>query len=72
MPPGMEVGLGPGDIVLHEDIVLDGDPAPHGKGHCSPTIVAIRSLVLATAELLSHLASCYANIVMYRRSSESD
>jgi len=26
----MEVGLGPGDIVL------DGDPAPHGKRHSSP------------------------------------
>jgi len=32
IPLGMEVGLGPGDIVL------DGDPArppPHGKGHSS-------------------------------------
>jgi len=29
MPFGMEVALGPGDIVL------DGDPAPHGKGHSS-------------------------------------
>jgi len=27
IPLGTEVGLGPGDIVL------DGDPAPHGKGH---------------------------------------
>jgi len=30
MPLGTEVGFGPGDIVL------DGDPAPHGKGHSSP------------------------------------
>ena len=29
MSLGMEVGLGPGDIVL------DGDPAPHGKEHSS-------------------------------------
>jgi len=27
----IEVGLGPGDIVL------DWDPAPHGKGHSSPS-----------------------------------
>jgi len=32
MPLGVEVGLGPGDIVL------DGDPAPSpGKGHSSPS-----------------------------------
>ena len=30
MPFGTEVGLCPGDIVL------DGDPAPHGKGHSTP------------------------------------
>jgi len=31
MPLGMEVDIGPGDIVL------DGDPAlPHEKGHSSP------------------------------------
>jgi len=29
MPRGMEVGLGP------RDIMLDGDPAPHGNGHSS-------------------------------------
>jgi len=32
MPVGMEVGLGPGDIVL------DGNPALHQKGH-SPLIL---------------------------------
>ena len=31
MPLGTEVGLGPGGIVL------DGDPAPHGEGHSSPS-----------------------------------
>jgi len=54
MPLGIEVGevgLGPGDIVL------DGDPAPHGKGHSNPhfwamSIVAERSPISATAELL--------------------
>jgi len=30
MPLGTEVGLGP------RDMVLDEDPAPHGKGHSSP------------------------------------
>ena len=29
MPLGTEVGLGPGDVEL------DGDSAPHGKGHSS-------------------------------------
>jgi len=32
MPVGSEVGLVPGHIVL------DGDPAPHGKGHSSPQL----------------------------------
>jgi len=32
MPLGMEVDLGP------EHIVLDGDPAPLQKGHCSPPL----------------------------------
>ena len=32
MPLSMEVGLGPGDIVL------DWDPLPHGKGHSSPSL----------------------------------
>jgi len=34
MPLGMEVGLGPGHIVL------DGYPAPSGKGHSSPHLSA--------------------------------
>ena len=56
MPLGTEVGLGPGDIVL------DGDPPPHGKGHSSRhfrpmCIVAKRSPISATAELLSILIS---------------
>jgi len=50
-PLGVEVGLGPGDIVL------DGDPTPHGKGHNSSTfrpisVVAKRSPISAAAELL--------------------
>jgi len=55
MSLGTEVDLGPGDIVL------DADPAsPQGKGHNSiPTfqpmsIVAKRSPISATAELLFH------------------
>ena len=31
MPLGAEIGLGPGDIVL------DGGPPPHGKGHSPHT-----------------------------------
>ena len=52
MPLGTEVGLGPGDIVL------DGDPAPPRKGaQPAPTfrpvsIMAKRSPISATAELL--------------------
>ena len=52
MPLGTEVGHGPGDILL------DGDQLPHGKGRSSPTlfgpmsIVAKRSPISATAELL--------------------
>jgi len=53
MPVGMEIGLGPGDIVL------DGDPAPARKLAQQPpptyrpvSIVAKRSLISATAELL--------------------
>jgi len=49
---GMEVGLGPGHIVL------DGDPAPPGKGHSSPLFsahvycTARRPPISATAEQL--------------------
>jgi len=51
MPLGTEIGLSPGHIVL------DGDPAPHGKGTAAPTfrpmfIVAKRSPISATAELV--------------------
>jgi len=52
MPLGTELGLGPGDVVL------DGDPAPPKKGGtAAPTfrlmfIVAKRSPIAATAELL--------------------
>jgi len=51
MPHDMEVGLGPGDFVL------DGGPAPPGKGAQCPnfqsmSIVAKRSPISATAELL--------------------
>jgi len=50
MPLDTEVGLVPSDIVL------DGDPAPRGKGHSSPHFSAhfalARSPMSATAELL--------------------
>jgi len=44
LPLGTEVGLGT------DHIVLDGDPAPHGKGH-SMSIVAKQSPISATADL---------------------
>ena len=54
----MEIGLGPGHIVL------DGDPAlPHRKGYSSPptfqpmSILAKRSPISATAELLFVVAA---------------
>jgi len=53
MPLGTEVDLDQGNIVL------DGDPAPHGKGHNTPPhfsahdVVVKRSPISATAELLS-------------------
>jgi len=54
----MEVGLGPGDFVL------DGDPAPLPKKGAEPlpnfrliSIVAKRSPISATAELLSYILS---------------
>jgi len=51
MPLGMEVGLGPGDIVL------DGDPAPPQKRvqqppHFSAHFALARSPISATTELL--------------------
>jgi len=53
MPLGMEVGLGPGHCVRW------GPSSTHGKGIASPTfrpmtVVAKRSPILATAELLVH------------------
>jgi len=51
MPPGTEIGLHPGDMVL------DADTAPPKKGHSTPTFwpmstVAKRSPTSATAEHL--------------------
>jgi len=46
------------------DIVLDGDPAPHGKGHSSPHFLdhfaLARSPISATAELLLLLSCTHA------------
>jgi len=55
MPLGKDVDLGPGDIVLY------GDPAPPQRGTApnfrSMSIVAKRSTISATAELLLSHAS---------------
>jgi len=62
MPLGMEVGLGPSDIVL------DGDTAPPTeRGTAAPTframsIVAKRSPISSTAELLLRYASGQTDI----------
>ena len=40
MPIGMDVGLGRGHIVL------DGEPAPHGKGDSSPYFRNLRAQAL--------------------------
>jgi len=62
MPFGTEVDLGPGDIVL------DGDPAPPKGGTAPPptfwpmSIVAKRSPISATAELLLRYASMQTDI----------
>ena len=60
MPLDTEVGLGQGDIVL------DGDPAPPERGTPAPpsfrpvSIVAIRSPISATAEILCpDLGRCF-------------
>jgi len=65
---GMEVGLGPSHTVL------DGYPAPvpNGKGHSSPTfrpvsIVAKRSPISATAELLLSASVCVLPITSMER-----
>ena len=64
-----EVGLGPGDIVL------DGDPASHGKAHSdrrhfSAHFALARSPISATAELLYSLSestTCKSFIAIHRR-----
>ena len=48
MPVGMEIGLGP------DDIVLDGDPAPHGKGHSNPQF----SAHVYSGQTVAHLSNC--------------
>jgi len=65
MPLGTEVGLGPGDIVL------DGDRASPTKGaqqpppHFQPmSIVAKRSLISATAELLLVFSKVPVSVAM--------
>ena len=47
MPLGPEVGLGSGDIVL------DGGPAPHRKGHSSPHF----SAHVYFSETVAHLSN---------------
>jgi len=64
MAHGTEVGLGLGHIVLH------GDPAPHRKGHSTPSfqpvsIVAKRSPISATAEHLCFIISMELGIYKY-------
>ena len=66
MPLGTEIGLGPGDYVL------DGDPASHAteRGTAAPyfrptSIVAKRSPISATAELLSAFSLLCSPIVFY-------
>jgi len=49
MPPGMEVDLGPGDIVL------DGDPAPHKKGHSTPPHFSVH---IYCGQTVAHLMYC--------------
>jgi len=46
MPLGTEIGLGPGDIVL------DGYPAPHGKGHSSRLHFSVHVYCGQTAECI--------------------
>jgi len=58
MPLGTDVDLGPGHIMF------DGNPAPPGKGTAPPlsfwpmSVVAKRSPISATAELLLNFAVC--------------
>jgi len=51
MPLGTKVGLGPGNVVL------DGDPAPHGNAQQPPHFSANRSPISATTELVIILAA---------------
>jgi len=48
MPFGTEVGLGPGDIVL------DGDPAPRGKGTAPPPLFGD----VYYGQTVTHLSNC--------------
>jgi len=48
MKLGTEVGLGPGDNVL------DGDPAPHKKGHSTPDF----SASVCCGQTVAHLGHC--------------
>jgi len=50
MPLGTDVGLGPGDIVL------DGDPAPPGKGTQQPPPTSAR--VYCDPQTVAHLSYC--------------
>ena len=52
MPLGMEIGLG------SSDIVLDGDPAPHGKGHST----AHFSAHIYCSQTIARLSSCWAPV----------
>jgi len=63
---GMEVGLGPGHVVL------DGDLAPLPKRGTAPnfwpiTIVTKRSPISATAELLYILLIVYSSVTLWVR-----
>jgi len=48
MPLGMELGVGPGDIVL------DGVPAPHEKGHRTPHFLGY----VYCGQTVAHLSNC--------------
>jgi len=54
MPLGMGVGLGPGDIVL------DGDPVPHGKEHnrYGPKSGSSLSGHVYCGQTVAHLSNC--------------
>jgi len=54
MPLGTELDLGPGDIVL------DGHPAPHGKGQSSPPT----SAHVYYGQTVVHLSNCWALVMV--------